>query len=179
MSTRRKSILFGALALTLFACYWMSSAQDGGASDLALPTERITAPRRELPAGAPSPAAATADQALPLTPPQREDMAVGEQNPFAGKSWAAPIAAAETPPPPPAPDPVAPPLPFTYAGKLEEGSKWIIYLSKGTQSFAVSKGEIFDTNYRLEGIDNGNGNLIILYLPLSTKQLLPTGAELK
>ena len=176
MSARRKSTLFGALALTLFACYWISSAEDAGDARLALPTERITAPRRAPPAGPTSPAA-SASQALPLTRPQRDDMAVGDQNPFAGKSWAAPIAAADTPPPPPVPDPVAPPLPFTYAGKLEEGSKWIIYLSKGTQSFAVSKGDTFDTNYRLEGIDNGN--LVILYLPLSAKQLLPTGAELK
>lgn len=68
--------------------------------------------------------------------------------------------------------PSAPPLPFAFAGKLEETpDRWIIYLVKGDQSFALNKGDIFDTDYRFDGVEDGHA--VIFYLPLSTRQFLP------
>jgi hypothetical protein len=104
---------------------------------------------------------------------QRPQMEVGDLNPFGAKSWYVPP---PPPPPEPLPKPTAPPLPFTYVGKLQEDDgHWVIYLVKGDQSYAVSKGETFDSVYRLEGIENGN--LVIQYLPLSIKQILAIGSE--
>lgn len=98
-------------------------------------------------------------------------------DPFGVRSWAPVVA---TPPLPATTEvpvaPIAPPLPFTYAGKLEiESGKWVIYLAKGEQSFSVSAGDVFDGVYRFDGIDSGN--LVIVYLPLATKQTLPIAAD--
>lgn len=106
---------------------------------------------------------------------------LGQDGPFAVRSWrptaAAPVVAvAATAVAEPAATPVAPPLPFAYAGKMEQSpGHWILYLSRDNESFAVSPGDTFDNVYRLRGIENGN--LVIEYLPLSTKQLLPIGAD--
>lgn len=71
---------------------------------------------------------------------------------------------------------MAPPLPFTYAGKMEQSpGKWTFYLSRGDESFALSKGDTFDNVYRL--VDADASRLVIEYLPLSEKQTLPIGAE--
>ena len=49
----------------------------------------------------------------------------------------------------------------------------MVYLSKGNESFAVKPGEKFDGAYQFEGVENGN--VVILYLPLSVKQRLSIG----
>jgi hypothetical protein len=101
----------------------------------------------------------------------RGAMTAGDLNPFNAKSWYVPP---PPPPPGPPPKPTAPPLPFTYIGKLEEeGGRWTVYLAKGEQSYVVKKGETFDNVYKLEGLENGN--LVIQYIPLSIKQFLPIG----
>lgn len=103
---------------------------------------------------------------------QRPSMTVGEVNPFSGKSWYVPPPPAPEPPPP---KPTAPPLPFTYVGKMEEEGRWVVYLAKGEKFYSVSKGETFDQVYRLEDVENGN--VVIQYLPLSTKQVIAIGIE--
>jgi hypothetical protein len=165
MAGRRQFILFGALALTAGLSAWLAVADDGG--QVALPAERSTTPRV---AAAP----ASAPPALPLDQLQRALAPVEDSNPFAATSWTPPSPVVAAPPPEAQAAPAAPILPFVYQGKLEDDGMWVVYLSKGAQTFAVSKGDTFDTNYRLDDIDNGN--LVIIYLPLSIRQLLPTGA---
>lgn len=92
---------------------------------------------------------------------------------FASKSWV-------PPPPPPPPQrplvvvpaaPVAPPLPFTYAGQLAyPDGKLIVYLTKGKTVYTAVTGDIVDSNYRLESA--GDGQLVFTYLPLKTRQTL-------
>ncbi len=96
-------------------------------------------------------------------------------NPFVAKSWyvqpPAPPVVAVTPPPP-----SAPPLPFGFAGALEaEPGHTVYYLVVGDQSYGVSKGETFAGQYRLDGVENGQ--LVIVYLPLATKQFLPMNTD--
>lgn len=170
MSSRRRLALFGLLAASLAAAVWVSDAPGGTDDVVAATADRATAPRNN---------ASGLEQkkeeqlALLVDNLQRAPMAVGDLNPFGARSW---YVAPPPPPPAPPPKPTAPPLPFAYVGKLkEDGGRWVIYLAKGEQSFAVSKGDTFDNDYRLEGIEDGT--LIIVYLPLSIKQMLPIGSE--
>lgn len=107
---------------------------------------------------------------------------LSEPNPFSVKSWYAPpppppLPTAAVLPPLPPPIPTAPPLPFSYVGKFQQQvGKWVIYLAKGDQTYAVSPGDAFDNVYRFEGIENDK--LVIQYLPLSTKQFLLIGADI-
>jgi hypothetical protein len=88
--------------------------------------------------------------------------------------------------------PVAPTLPFQYMGRLEQsqkalpgkadsknsvgtanGTKTVVYLARGDESFSVSAGENIDANYRFVGIEDDA--LVFIYLPLSLRQTLPVG----
>ena len=69
-----------------------------------------------------------------------------------------------------------PAMPFVYAGRLQGvGGRWTYYLMRGDQSFAVSRGETFDTSYRLDSVDDSK--MVIEYLPLSVKQTLSLMGE--
>lgn len=172
MSSRKRLLLLAVLLmLSVCAAIWVSNVHDD-APEVVTPVADKTAARREEAKIGPQ---AEGRTVLPLDKLQRVSMDVGEFNPFGAKSWYVPPPA---PPPaqlPPA-QPTAPALPFTYAGKLqEEGGRWVVYLTQGEQFYAVSKGETFDNVYRFDGIENGH--LVIQYLPLSIKQLLPIGTE--
>lgn len=102
-----------------------------------------------------------------------------DDGPFAPRTWqppqpplAAPIAVSQVVPAASS----APPLPFQFAGKVDLGDgKVMLYLSKGNESFSLSAGDKFDSDYRLVGIENGK--VAIEYLPLEVKQYLPVSAE--
>ncbi|NHZ32153.1 hypothetical protein [Massilia rubra] len=118
-------------------------------------------------------------QAMAWPDRSRGALARDDKNPFDVKTWAVGPSAASTrdasPPPALAPQPTAPALPFLFAGKLELApGKWLVYLTKGEQSIAVEMGETFEGIYRFEGIENDH--IVIVYLPLQTKQLLPMGS---
>jgi len=72
--------------------------------------------------------------------------------------------------------PVAPPLPFTFAGRYTEGSKITVYLMDGTKMLRVQQGETINEKYRIDKIEQAS--LSITYLPLGTTQILPTGVLL-
>jgi hypothetical protein len=72
-------------------------------------------------------------------------------------------------------EPVAPPLPFSYIGKMldEESGKLVLYLSKGDVPYSVSVGDLIDGIYRVEGVSEAEVTLI--YVPLNVKQVLIIG----
>ena len=90
---------------------------------------------------------------------------------FAPKSWYVP------PPPPPItattpPVPVAPPLPFKYVGQLGEFSdKNVIYLSKGDTVYTVSVGDVIESQYRLDSVNEAQ--LTFTFMPMNAQQILP------
>jgi hypothetical protein len=172
---QRRFALYGALVLSTACAAWLSHASDNTAFVVAAPDMvRVRVPAT-APGGVPPAASAVVMKTI-----DRPGAFVGERNPFAVRSWAnvqaalpAPSASAAEPP---ASAPTAPPLPFVFAGKLEDPpGTWVIYLVKGKESFALSKGDTFDTHYRFEGIEDGK--LVIQYLPLATKQFLPIGTD--
>lgn len=166
----RRAALFALLAGTIAAVLWPPGAPPAVRASVsaAPPAQRA--------------ASLSARKAMPehtrliiLDRAERTLAPAAIPDPFAPTSWIAPA-----PPTPPAAVPVAlapekptlPALPFVYMGKLEqEAGQWIIYLARGEQTFSVRQGETFDEHYRYDGMENGS--LVISYLPLAAKQLLP------
>jgi hypothetical protein len=66
--------------------------------------------------------------------------------------------------------PVPPPLPFRYIGKLLDGDKLAIFLSRGDESLSVAAGDTVG-EYRVDRITDTE--ISFTYLPLKTKQSLP------
>lgn len=100
----------------------------------------------------------------------REMLAEKPTDLFPVHSWTvvAPIAKIKPAPPPP---PVAPPTPFTYMGKMEDGPKGtLIFLMANNKVYSVSKGENVDPFWRLDGEDANQ--LMFTFLPLNLPQTL-------
>lgn len=92
-------------------------------------------------------------------------------NAFPAKSWYVPP---PPPPPVPTPPPSAPPLPYTFMGKiLEPQGKLTFFLAQGDKVHLVSAGETIDNTYTVDGVENGK--LTLTYLPLQIKQYLYLG----
>lgn len=66
--------------------------------------------------------------------------------------------------------PSAPPLPFAYLGKVIEGGKVEIWLSRGGELLAVAPGDKIGADYRLEQAEGDS--LAFTYLPLGLRQTL-------
>lgn len=77
-------------------------------------------------------------------------------------------------PPPPPPPPQAPPLPFGFMGRYDDGVKPVYLLTKGDLVVTASVGDKLDGSYQVEALE-GNA-LVINYLPLNQKQTLDVGA---
>jgi hypothetical protein len=164
--TRRRMVLGIALCMTLAAVLWVSQGEEESTpdvSDAAGPVNPRPPTAREGPVdGAP----------LLLGKLARRAQADPNQDAFAGRTWVAP-------PPPvveaPPPAPSAPPLPFTYIGKLQEGETGpvTIYLTQGEHAYSVKKGDVIDKTYRVESIDSAH--IVLTYLPLAIKQTLTFG----
>ncbi len=165
--TRRRLVLAVMLCLTLAATLWVSQGEEAeSAPDSAAATRSDSAHQ-------PSRRDASVDSSpLLLDRLARRAPAGPNQDAFAGRSWVAP------PPPvveaPPA-APSAPPLPFTYIGKMQEGETGplTIYLVQGEQAYSVKKGDVIDKTYRVESMDTTH--IVLTYLPLAVKQTLTFG----
>jgi len=86
---------------------------------------------------------------------------------FAPKSFA-PAPVAEAPARPARPE--APPLPFRYIGKMQDGGKLAVFLANGEESVIASAGQKIG-DYRVDSISEDE--VRFTYLPLKTKQVLP------
>lgn len=68
------------------------------------------------------------------------------------------------------PQPVAPPLPFTYLGKMMEEDKITVYVTNAGRNYALKGGEVIDGIYTVQSIDSQK--IIFNYIPLKTEQIL-------
>lgn len=178
MAAVRNLALIGALAATLAATWYAAGLEEAddalgdaaGDELLARPApapKRPPAPAPDAGAGAAVPNAAPAADAAPRLAPPAGDL-------FAVRSW-------QPPPPPPAPPavappPVAPPLPFRYLGRMEDGGAIAVFLVEGNQPNArvLRQGDV-SGNYRVDEI-TGEG-MRLTYLPLNQTQQLLFGSS--
>jgi hypothetical protein len=97
-------------------------------------------------------------------------------DPFRAQSWQS-LAEAEArrnaPPPPPPPRPQAPPLPFTYMGKLIDDGRIVVFLTQGDRNHIVRQGDTIDGTWRVDAVTEQH--LSLTYLPLKQKQELAFG----
>ena len=129
---------------------------------------------KEAPAGAPAAGAsraaadsATADPAIARIGREARPHQEPVPDVFERQSWEV-SAPAEVPQPP-----VAPPLPFTYMGKVVEDGTETVFLTRDDRSYAVKRGETIDRVYRVEKI--APSSVTFIYLPLRQRQQLATG----
>lgn len=94
------------------------------------------------------------------------ELAAASANPFARPAFDAPPPAAAAAPEKPA----APPLPFTYLGKVIEDGKLEVFLARGDDSFSVKRGSRIGKEYRVDKVTETA--VTFTYLPLKTKQVL-------
>ncbi len=74
-----------------------------------------------------------------------------------------------------APAPVAPPLPYSYMGKLIEAGELTVFLTRQNKPYVIHPGDILDDQYRVDII---RPTLVeFTYLPLKQKQMLNIGAS--
>lgn len=93
---------------------------------------------------------------------------------FVSQSWTPPL-----PPPPkivpvPPPPPTAPPLTFTYLGKMKIDNMWEVYLARGEKVIVVRADKLIDGVYQVSSILPPT--LTLIYLPLKQMQYLNIGA---
>ena len=75
---------------------------------------------------------------------------------------------------PPAPV-QAPPLPFTYLGRIRSGGTTTVFLARQNRESVARVGDILDDTYRVERIDESR--MFFVYLPLGTQQSLSLAGE--
>lgn len=183
MASQRNVLLIGALGLTLAATWYAAGLEegDGAAGDDLLARPQAAGPRssgvvREAP---PPPSAASPQPTVAAAPPAAQGSAqrltAGSADLFAVRSWQPPPpppppVAAEAPPPPP----VAPPLPFRYLGRMEDGPQITVFLSEGAQNVRVVRQGDQTGNYRIDEITPQGMRLT--YLPLQQPQQLLFGS---
>jgi len=134
MSTR--VVLYAALAVTLALTAWLAAQPD----EVAVVAPVVPKPR-PIRAAAPPPA-----------PAGRERQDWPEPEPAALAAWSAPVTLA----PPPAASmpqrPVAPPFPYKWIGRLDDGEAVQALLSGPQRSFGARAGEVLDGRWRIEKV---------------------------
>ena len=170
--TRSTGLLLG-LAFTLAATWYaagIDTDDDGLLADDATAPDASAPPRAA--AAAPATVAASPDAAARDASAPRMEGEAG--NLFAAHSWQPPA------PPPPvavrAPAPQAPPLPYRYIGRMEEGGAVVVFLAEGgaeTRPRLVRQGDQWP-NYRVDEITAQGMRLT--YLPLNETQRLLFGS---
>lgn len=80
--------------------------------------------------------------------------------------------------PPPEPkqenlQPVVPPLPFVFVGKMKEGSVFTVFLERTGRTYSVKLGDIIDGLYRVDSIQPPD--MTFTYMPMNASQTLAIG----
>lgn len=91
---------------------------------------------------------------------------------FGSRTWYAPLplvpVSSMAPPPPPPPS--APPLAFTFLGRMIDRGEVTVFLSKGGRQYTVKVNDILDDTYRVDKITVTNA--VLTYIPLNIQQSL-------
>lgn len=120
-------------------------------------------------------AAAKANAAERLELPERRGL-TRTQGELFGTPPPKPITKKAQPPAPVAAAPVAPPVPYRFAGKVRKGSEEEVLISKGDAVFPVKAGDTLDGMYKVESISAERIDLV--YLPLGTRDRIVVSSAL-
>jgi hypothetical protein len=166
-------VLGGLLIVTVSAAAWVSDdkrvAQDN-VTEVVTPT-----PRRAVAVRTAQPT-----QTLNLDKLRNRNLTPGAGDPFAIRKKskppapAAPLVVVAPPPPPPAaPPPSAPPLPFSYMGKLIDETGMAIFLVAGDRTLVVREGQTVESVYHLDSVSESR--LLFTHLPTGIQQNISIG----
>jgi hypothetical protein len=170
--TWRRYAIFGALALLLalsaISGKGWNTAGEPVVKPPARPPQVSLAPAQPLPA-------IELEKLQRRDGPSEADQVVS--NAFGAMTWHVPPPPAPKPiaKPEPPPPPSAPPMPFTFLGRYEDGGTRTIMLVKGERIYTVSEGDVIDQTYRVDRL--GGGQLELTYLPLDIKQIIGAGGS--
>jgi hypothetical protein len=173
MALKRWLVLGGLLALTLYLAWQsprpetesvstLSSNNGVVADDMQSPARRPSAER------APTNQSAVFDKNFRFAP--RTQVVHEVVDLFAPVVPPRPQASLEPAIKQAAPAPQAPPLPFTFVGRISEADGVKIFLQADNVLYSPKVGEVFAQQYRLTGAENGK--LSIAYLPLNITQTM-------
>jgi hypothetical protein len=160
---RRMLLWFMAVAGTVAAVVWVNGNED----DIAAPAAREHRAGDERPAHREGKATKELPE-LSLKALDTRGLDEMKTDLFASKSWYVP------PPPPPPPKPTAPPVPFTFIGRLIEGGRTAVFVSVGDRNQVLRVGDVVDSTWRVDAIETTRMKLT--YLPLNQDQYLALGA---
>ena len=155
-----------------------SSAPATTPSEATPPAEPARPPEPSAPGPAPAPRRAESKGPVRidlLSRPRDLGEPAEDSGVFAPKSWVVVVPPPPPPPPPPPEPPRAPPLPFRFAGTLDDGAGRVsFFLLRGNAMLTVVVGDTIDNTYKLDSADGGV--LSFTFLPLRERQQLPYGA---
>lgn len=156
--------LWGALLVTLYLTFEIArQPADDPAEAVSTPLRNTSRPTAD---GVSQPdAGVAASVALPRRH-WREDAV---NDPFRPITWFV----APRPRAAPAVRPQAPPVPFSYFGKMTEGDVPYAFLYHGNKVLVVRPGDVLANAYRVESI--APESVSLTYLPLNTRQIVPLG----
>jgi hypothetical protein len=181
LGTRSRWAVYGiALAATLLAMRW-AGGQD----------ETVARPAREASDPRPAPGAARDARPAPAVPREglpaldiallgtRAASASGRDL-FPALNWEQQAREEEVkrnPPPKPAPPPPpqAPPVPFTYMGKLVEDGKATVFLVQGDRNIIAREGETLAGGWRVDAI--AEQSMTLTYVSLDQQRTLSFAAQ--
>lgn len=173
--TRSQLLLLLALVVVGLLT-WFAPQQTEEDASVVEPAPRV----RSATSDAPVPAGQGDIRHNDLAPEPRQPLDGRTRDLFKAASWVVPPPPppqqqASAIPPPPPPPPQAPPLPFGFMGRYDDGVKPVYLLTRGDLVLTASVGEKLDGSYQVEALQ-GNA-LVINYLPLNQRQTLDVGAS--
>jgi hypothetical protein len=167
MTPNRKKVLWAvAIAGTVAAIFSVSDSD----------TETVAPVTRERHTTDARPAASTAkatkaSRQLRISDLKTRGLGDMTTDLFATKSWYVPP---PPPPPMPPPKPVAPPLPFTFIGRMIEEGQTAVFVSVQDRNQVLRVGDVVQGVWRVDSIESTNMKLT--YLPLNENKYLALGA---
>lgn len=179
MTPAQTKLLLAAGAALTAGLIWFAPVEDG--AGVSEPSKAGAAPKLRVANASSSPLEAAAINLDQTLHPAQDRGSLKKKETgalFAKSTWELPPPPPRPAPPPPPPPPVvptAPPLPFVFMGKFEQGDTQLVILNKGNRVINASQGDVLDKTYRIDRIEASK--VTFTYLPLGTSQSLSTGGS--